>query len=138
MWAACRFFCTLHRSFSKGQIMNNKTAVFLITIVCIVLPLTFTGCDLDTRESLNLAKSTFEGISKGDQSVANNFDWTSFRLEGTDFGPSYLTLTTDYEKVQFKKALIQRMGAIYKNRNWSPANVRNWKVDAKGVESAMV
>ncbi|MBI1804597.1 MAG: hypothetical protein HY033_11230 [Ignavibacteriae bacterium] len=118
--------------------MNSRTSTIVVIVVCTVFFLTLAGCDLDSRESINLAKSTFEGISKGDQTIANNFDWTTFRLEGNDLGPSYMTLTTDYEKAQFKKALIMRMATFYKTRNWTPATVRNWKVDAKGVESAIV
>ena len=70
--------------------------------------------------------------------VAKNFDWRGFRLQGDDYGSSYMTLTTEHEKTQFQNALIMKLASICKARNWTPATVRNWKVDSKGVESAVV
>ena len=118
--------------------MKQRAGAAAFSITLAILVLAFTGCDLDTRESVNLAKSTFEGITKGDMTVAKNFDWRGFRLQGNDYGPSYMTLSTEYEKTQFQKALIMKMAEAFKARNWTPATVRNWKVDAKGVESAIV
>ena len=112
-------------------------ATILATSVACFL-LTFVGCDLDTRESANLAKSTFEGTVKGDVSIAKNIDWQTFRFQGEDYGPSYLTLATDYQRTQFKSAIIMKMSAIFNAKNWTAVNVRNWKVGAKGVESAIV
>jgi len=118
--------------------MKRTMTVTLITAILALLVFAFTGCDLDNRESISLAKTTFEGTIRGDMSVAKNFDWLKFRLQGNDYGPSYMTLTTEHEKSEFQSAIIMKMASYYKGKNWTTANVRNWKVDAKGVESSVV
>ena len=118
--------------------MRTKLVTLHFCCISLLLFLCLNGCDLDSRESANIAKSTFEGILSGDASVAKNFDWKVFQLNGAEFGQQYMTLSNDHERIQFQNAILMRLSQAFKAKNWSHLTMKNWKVDSKGVESATV
>lgn len=118
--------------------MKPITAGLFLVAFCSLILLPLTGCETDSGEYVRLAKSLFEKSVRNDASGAKLIDWNSIQCDNEDLGRSYMQLSTDYEKSHFKSAVIERLSQLYAARNWNVNNVRNWKLQSKGVESAIV
>ena len=113
--------------------------IFYSSILLIgILITTFTGCETDSKAFVRLAKTSFEKSVRNDASAADLIDWKTIQINGEDLGRSFSELSTDYEKSHFKSAVIERLSQFYQSRDWNVTNVRNWQLQSKGVESAVV
>ncbi len=98
----------------------------------------FSGCETDSKEYLRLAKSTFERSTRNDPKAAEAIDWNSIVINDNEIGRGFMTLSTDYEKNSYKNATINNLSRLFSSRDWNVTNVKNWRVTAQGVESAIV
>ncbi len=114
-----------------------RPVVFMAAFAVIVLWF-FSGCETDTKQYLRMAKTTFERSVANDPRAAEFIDWNSIIINDDQLGRGFMTLTTDYEKGSFKSAAIANLSRIFAARGWNVTNVRNWRVEAQGVESAIV
>ncbi len=118
--------------------MKSLSAGIFLVAFCALIFIPLSGCETDSREYVRLAKTVFEKSVRNDPSGANLIDWNTFQCDNEDLGRSYISLSTEYEKSHFKSAVIDRLSQLYASRNWNVNNVRNWKLQSKGVESAIV
>jgi hypothetical protein len=118
--------------------MKNAFIFFSILTLCVILLGVLGGCETDSKAFVRIAKTAFEKSVRNDASAAELIDWNSIQINGEELGRSFMELSTDYEKSHFKSAVIERMSQFYASRDWNVTNVRNWKLQSKGVESAIV
>ncbi len=109
--------------------------LLLLPCACVLL---LNGCDFDKRDFINTARTTFESICNGDPSAEKAIDWYVIRINDEELGRTYMQLTTDYERAEFRKSITSRLRKYYASRGWTPQRVRGWKIQARGVESATV
>ncbi len=117
-------------------------SIFRSALVAAILALftlsLFSGCETDSKEYLRLAKTTFEHCVRNNPKAADAIDWNSIIINDNELGRGFMTLSTDYEKSSFKNAAISNLSRIFSARGWNVTNVKNWRVTAQGVESAIV
>ncbi len=118
--------------------MKSWLTYVTLSLSFIIVSSFVTGCESDAREYVRLSKTTFEKLVKNDPSAADLMDWNSLRCNDQEVGQAYMSLTTDYEKSQIKVATVEKLSQFYASHGWDVTNVRNWKLQSKGVESGIV
>ncbi|HEY6192558.1 MAG TPA: hypothetical protein VI215_09580 [Bacteroidota bacterium] len=101
--------------------------------------LCYSGCDFDKKEFIDTARSTYESFYNNNTRITDStIDWNSIRINGDDVGRLYMQMTTDYDRMAFRRAQIVRLRTICSMKGWNVQNVKNWRIKDRGVESASV
>jgi hypothetical protein len=134
---ACCFSCPPNQ-LMENQHMKIPLLTFFLLLALIAGSGIFAGCETDSAEYVRLAKTTFEKLVKNEPTAGDRLDWNNLTWNGDEIGRSYMSLNTDYEKAQYKTAIIEKISRYFASHGWDVTNVLNWKVQSKGVESAIV
>ncbi len=113
-------------------------SILVSLILLALLALTLTGCETDSKQYLRIAKTTFERLTKNDPRAGEKIDWNNLVINDNEAGRGFSTLTTQYEKDNYKNATVANLSKYFAARGWNVTNVKNWRVEAQGVESALV
>ncbi|HUN65647.1 MAG TPA: hypothetical protein VMW43_06055 [Bacteroidota bacterium] len=115
---------------------HHRFAGILFTGILLVVILA--GCETDAKRALHMSKSTFEKICRNDQSAADNIDWSVLLVNGEEVGRGFVQLTSDFEKSEYRAALISRLNNEFGGRKWNVMTVKNWRIESQGVESVII
>jgi hypothetical protein len=118
--------------------MTNRIRHLLSIAAILLLGLVLAGCETDAKRAIRLSKTTFEKISRNDQTASDNIDWTVLLVNGDEVGRGFLQLNSDFERTEYRSALISRLNHEFGGRKWTVMTVKNWRVESQGVESIIV
>ena len=118
---------------------RRYAGIAYMPVVVAIIIFSYTGCDFDKRDFLDTAKSTFAAFYNSNyRTTDSTIDWQVLSINGDEIGRTYIQLTTDYDKAAYRKATVVRLRTLCTQKGWNPANMKNWRISERGVESASV
>lgn len=110
----------------------------LAVAIPLLLILALSGCETDAKRAVRISKSTFEKITRNDPAASDNIDWGVLLVNGDEVGRGFTQLTSDFDKNEYRAALISRLNHEFGGRKWTVMTVKNWRVESQGVESIII
>ena len=118
---------------------NRSFSIACLPVLVAIIIFSYTGCDFDKREFIETAKSTFAAFYNSNyRTTDSTIDWHVLSINGDEVGRDYMQMTTDYDKLAYRKAIVVRLRTLCTQKGWNPANMKNWRISERGVESASV
>jgi len=118
---------------------RRNAGIACLPVLVAIIVFSCIGCDFDKRDFLDTAKSTFAAFYNSNyRTTDSTIDWHVLSVNGDEIGRTYMELTTDYDKAAYRKAMVVRLRTLCTQKGWTPANMKNWRISERGVESASV
>ena len=124
---------------------RNARRSALVTVLLALL----SGCNVSgtsvttsdhrsTKTDVEFAKSAFNTLAKGDQSVADDIDWENFTAAGQNVGTSYKSFSDEPNRAAFRKAFITSFSKSFHATGASAESLTNWKTQHEGANESIV
>jgi hypothetical protein len=82
----------------------------------------------ETLGDATFARTTFESLARGDQSVSESIDWNTFNSLGENVGMAYTKIASPEDQRRFREAFITQFASSFQAAGGRVEDFTDWKV----------